>query len=141
MYLKEVFLFSGSVRDNFLMANNDISEEDMKNAIKLSLAEFIYDKEGLDFKIVQDGKNLSGGQKQRLSIAQSIVRKPDLYLFDDSFSALDFRTEKLVRENLQKISKDKITVIVTQRILSATHPTHRTLLSYKCFILLYPAYY
>ena len=58
-------------------------------------------------------------QKQRLSIAQSIVRKPDLYLFDDSFSALDFRTEKLVRENLQKISKDKITVIVTQRILSA----------------------
>lgn len=113
------FLFSGSVRDNFLMANNDISEEDMKNAIKLSLAEFIYDKEGLDFKIVQDGKNLSGGQKQRLSIAQSIVRKPDLYLFDDSFSALDFRTEKLVRENLQKISKDKITVIVTQRILSA----------------------
>ena len=91
----------------------------MKNAVKLSLSEFIYDKEGLDFKIIQDGKNLSGGQKQRLSIAQSIVRKPDLYLFDDSFSALDFRTEKLVRENLQKISKDKITVIVTQRILSA----------------------
>ena len=78
---------------------------------------FLYKfEDGLNHRISQGGKNVSGGQKQRLSIARAIIRKPDILIFDDSFSALDYKTDKIVRRNLNKAFKNTTKVIVAQRI-------------------------
>lgn len=113
-------IFSGSVRENieFGVCMEEITEKDIDKALEISQAkEFVETKEeGIDYKIAQAGKNLSGGQKQRLSIARSIARKPEILIFDDSFSALDYKTDAKVRSNISKELKDTTCVIVAQRI-------------------------
>jgi ATP-binding cassette subfamily B protein len=111
-------LFSGTIRSNLLYGKEDATEEEMWEALEIAQsAKFVKDKEGgLDSKVEQGGRNFSGGQKQRLSIARAIIRKPEILVFDDSFSALDFRTDKLLRTALKKITKESATIIVAQRV-------------------------
>ena len=113
-------LFSGDIESNLRYAKEAATEEEIQNAIAVSQAEeFIASKpEGIKTKIAQGGTNVSGGQKQRLSIARALVKKPEIYIFDDSFSALDFKTDALLREELNKmIAKTGSTIfIVAQRI-------------------------
>lgn len=111
-------LFSGTVRSNIKYGNPNMSDEDMKEAARIAQAtEFINGlKEGYDSPIAQGGTNVSGGQKQRLSIARAIAINPEIYIFDDSFSALDFKTDAVLREELKKITKDSTVLIVAQRI-------------------------
>lgn len=110
-------LFSGTVRSNIKYGKEDATEEEIKKAIDISQSNFVYDlPKGLDYHIAQGGKNVSGGQKQRLSIARAIIKNPDILIFDDSFSALDYKTDKIVRENLNKEFKNITKIIVAQRI-------------------------
>lgn len=110
-------LFSGSVKDNIKYGNENATDEEVAKAIDVSQSNFVYSfPEGLDYQISQGGKNVSGGQKQRLSIARAIIKNPDILIFDDSFSALDYKTDKIVREKLAKAYKDTTKVIVAQRI-------------------------
>ena len=110
-------LFSGTVTDNIKYGKEDASEEEVKKVIDISASNFVYDfPEGLDHHISQGGKNVSGGQKQRLSIARAIIKDPDILIFDDSFSALDYKTDRIVRANLNKEFKNTTKVIVAQRI-------------------------
>lgn len=117
---QKAVLFKGTVRDNLKYGNKDASDEDIWRALKIAQAdEFIdKDKNGLDTLVEQNGDNFSGGQKQRLSIARSLVKKSLVYVFDDSFSALDFKTDSKLRYALSHddFMKDKIVVIVAQRI-------------------------
>ncbi|TJX68108.1 ABC transporter ATP-binding protein [Soehngenia saccharolytica] len=115
---QKTVLFTGTIRDNIKMGKEDATDEEIIEALKIAQAyDFVMkNKEGLDYEISQGGKNLSGGQKQRLSIARAIVRRPDFYLFDDSFSALDFKTDKILREELKKVTKNSGVLIVAQRI-------------------------
>lgn len=110
-------LFSGTVRSNIKYGKEDATEEEIKKAIDISQSNFVYDlPKGLDYHIAQGGKNVSGGQKQRLSIARAIIKNPDILIFDDSFSALDYKTDKIVRENLNKEFKNTTKIIIAQRI-------------------------
>ena len=110
-------LFSGTVAENIRYGKEDATDEEVKRAIEISQSEFVYNfPEGLDYHISQGGKNVSGGQKQRLSIARAIIKDPDILIFDDSFSALDYKTDKVVREKLNEAYKDTTKVIVAQRI-------------------------
>ncbi len=110
-------LFSGTVEENIKYGNENATEEDIKKAIDISQSNFLYKFEnGLQHRISQGGKNVSGGQKQRLSIARAIVKNPDILIFDDSFSALDYKTDKIVRKNLNKAFENTTKVIVAQRI-------------------------
>ena len=111
-------LFSGSVESNLRYADEDASEDSLKEATDIAQAsEFIFEKpEGLETEISQGGSNVSGGQKQRLSIARALVKKPPIYIFDDSFSALDFKTESALRKSLKKNTGDSNVLIVTQRV-------------------------
>lgn len=111
-------LFSGTVRENIAFGNPDLPEEDVIAAAKAAEADgFIMQMEkGYDSEISQGGKNVSGGQKQRLSIARAVAVKPEFFIFDDSFSALDYKTDKQVRENLKTVAKGATKLIVAQRI-------------------------
>ena len=110
-------LFSGSVKDNIKYGNENATDEEVANAIEISQSNFVYNfPDGLDYHISQGGKNVSGGQKQRLSIARAIIKKLDILIFDDSFSALDYKTDKIVRQKLNEAFKDTTKVIVAQRI-------------------------
>lgn len=111
-------LFSGTVRENMLIGNKDASDEAIITALEIAqIKDFIDENEqGLDYLIDQSGKNVSGGQKQRLSIARALVKQPKIYIFDDSFSALDYKTDKQLRSNLKSRVKDALNVIVGQRI-------------------------
>lgn len=111
-------LFSGTIESNIKYSDDNMSDEQMKTAAQIAQAtEFI---EGKDKKynseIAQGGGNVSGGQKQRLSIARTIAKNPEIFVFDDSFSALDFKTDKTLREALSEKTKDKTVIIVAQRI-------------------------
>lgn len=111
-------LFSGTIESNIKYSNEDMSDENMINAAQIAQAtEFIEAKEN-KYKdaIAQGGTNVSGGQKQRLSIARAIAKDPEIFVFDDSFSALDFKTDAILREELSKKTKDKTVIIVAQRI-------------------------
>lgn len=112
------FLFSGSVKSNVSFGNLNLTDEEIVAACKVSEADsFIREKEeGYDFKISQGGKNVSGGQNQRLCIARAVAINPEIYIFDDSFSALDYKTDKKVRENLKENNSKATKVIVAQRI-------------------------
>lgn len=111
-------LFSGTVATNILYGDEEKNEERMKAAAKTAQAtEFIEEQEdGYDRTISQGGSNVSGGQKQRLSIARAIAKQPEIYIFDDSFSALDYRTDKILRRALREDTKDSTVLIVAQRI-------------------------
>lgn len=111
-------LFKGSIKQNLLMANPDAEDTELEQALATAQAsDFIQDLEGgLDFQLQPGGKNLSGGQKQRLAIARALVRKAQIYLFDDSFSALDFKTDANLRAALRNPLKDATVILVAQRI-------------------------
>lgn len=116
---QQATLFSGTVRDNLRFGNKDASDEEMIEALKVAQSwSFLKDKEGLDTVVSQGGKNFSGGQKQRLSIARALVRKPSVYVFDDSFSALDFKTDIKLRTALKDYAKKSSIIIVAQRVSS-----------------------
>jgi ATP-binding cassette subfamily B protein len=111
-------LFSGTIESNLLYADENASAEDLKEAIKIAQAsEFVFgDGDGLAAEISQGGTNVSGGQKQRLSIARALVKKPPIYIFDDSFSALDFKTDSALRKALKEKTGESTVLIVTQRV-------------------------
>ena len=111
-------LFSGTIESNIKYANENISDEKMQQAAKIAQAvEFIDEKpEKYESEIAQGGNNVSGGQKQRLAIARAIAKDPEIFVFDDSFSALDFKTDATLREALAKNTKNKTSIIVAQRI-------------------------
>jgi ATP-binding cassette subfamily B protein len=111
-------LFSGTIESNLKYANEDATEEDLERAADIAQAsEFITSMDdGYDHMIAQGGTNVSGGQKQRLSIARALVRKPEIYIFDDSFSALDFKTDAKLRAALKKEIAQSTVIIVAQRV-------------------------
>ena len=102
-------MFTGTIKENIKYGNDKITDEDVDRALDVAQAtEFVSKlKGGVDYDISQGGTNVSGGQKQRLSIARAIAKDPDIYVFDDSFSALDFKTDAKLRGELAKITKDK----------------------------------
>lgn len=110
-------LFTGTARFNIGYGQTDCTDEEMMDAARVACIDsFLESKEGLDTKIEQMGANLSGGQKQRISIARAVCKKPEIYIFDDTFSALDFKTDVQVRRNLRKETAGATMVIVSQRI-------------------------
>lgn len=116
-------LFSGTIDSNIRYGKPEATEAEVKRAAEIAQAwEFIQDKEdGMDSAIAQGGSNVSGGQKQRLSIARAIAKEPEIYIFDDSFSALDYKTDVVLRRALKKETKDATTLIVAQRISTILH--------------------
>ena len=116
-------LFSGDIASNILYGNPDGSEAEMEEAAQIAQAEeFISHKQKkYHSPIAQGGSNVSGGQKQRLSIARAIAKHPDVYIFDDSFSALDYKTDVTLRQALKKKTKDSTVLIVAQRISTILH--------------------
>lgn len=111
-------LFTGTIRSNIVTGKRDATEEEIRKALEVSQsADFVDSLEkGLDAPVEQDGKNFSGGQKQRLAIARALVRKPEIYVFDDSFSALDFQTDIRLRRALKDYTVDSSVIIVAQRV-------------------------
>lgn len=122
---QKAVLFAGSIRENVFFGESAApeSDEELKNAIELSQAEEFVDKlpDGTEHMISQMGRNVSGGQKQRLSIARALSRKPEILVFDDSFSALDYKTDAKLREGLNEKLKDTTKIIVAQRISTIRH--------------------
>lgn len=116
-------LFSGDIRSNIKFASEDITDEEMIKAAGIAQAsEFIDENEaGYDREIAQGGSNVSGGQKQRLSIARAIAKNPKIYIFDDSFSALDYKTDAQLRRQLKEVTGDSTVIIVAQRIATILH--------------------
>ena len=115
---QKAFLFSGTIADNLKHGNSKATLRDMKRAAMVAQAEnFIDERPGkYDSVVAQGGRNLSGGQRQRLAIARMLVKKPDIYVFDDSFSALDFKTDAALRKALKAVTEKSIVVTVAQRI-------------------------
>ena len=116
-------LFSGTIDSNIRYGKEDATKEEVNRAAEIAQAqEFIGQKEkGMKSEIAQGGTNVSGGQKQRLSIARAIAKNPEIYIFDDSFSALDYKTDVVLRRALKKETKDATTLIVAQRISTILH--------------------
>jgi ATP-binding cassette subfamily B protein len=124
-------LFSGTVRENIAFSDDSMPEERIRHAAEIACADEFIEQlpEKYDAPISQGGTNVSGGQKQRLCIARAIASKPDILVFDDSFSALDFKTDQKVRANLKKEAKDITKVIVAQRIGTIMDADHIVVLS------------
>ena len=122
---QKAVLFSGSIRDNVFFGESRATQDadDLNAAIELSQAQEFVSKlpDGTEHRIAQMGRNVSGGQKQRLSIARALARKPEILIFDDSFSALDYRTDAKLREGLSKQLRDTTKIIVAQRISTIRH--------------------
>lgn len=122
---QKAVLFAGSIRENVFFGESAApkNDEELKNAIGLSQAEEFVNKlpDGAEHMISQMGRNVSGGQKQRLSIARALSRKPEILVFDDSFSALDYKTDAKLREGLNEKLKDTTKIIVAQRISTIRH--------------------
>jgi len=113
-------LFSGTIESNLLYADENASDDTLKEAADIAQAtEFIFaEPEGFAAEIAQGGANVSGGQKQRLAIARALVKKPPIYIFDDSFSAVDFKTEAALRRALKEKTAASTLLMVTQRVSS-----------------------
>lgn len=117
---QKAFLFSGTVAENLKYGKDDATEQQINHALEVAQAKnFVSEmKYGINSEVSQGGTNVSGGQKQRLAIARAIIRKPEIYLFDDSFSALDFKTDAKLRANLKQETINSTVIIVAQRISS-----------------------
>lgn len=115
---QQALLFSGTIAENLRIGKKEASQEEIAHAIQVSQAEpFVTEmRDGYESLISQGGTNLSGGQKQRLSIARALIRKPDIYIFDDSFSALDYKTDAALRKALKEETKDATMIVVAQRV-------------------------
>lgn len=115
---QKAVLFKGTIRSNMLIGNDSATDEEMIDCLRKAQAwDFVSEKGGLDAEVLQSGRNFSGGQRQRLTIARALVRKPEILILDDSTSALDFLTEKNIREEIGKIA-DTTVFIVSQRASS-----------------------
>ena len=119
--LQNSSIYSGTIKDNILMGKPDASESEISNAAEIAeLADFVFTlDDGFEHELNQSGRNLSGGQKQRLSIARAVIKNAPIYIFDDSFSALDFLTESKLRTKLSEKAKGKTQIVITQRVTSA----------------------
>lgn len=117
---QKAFLFSGTIADNLKHGHPQASLKDMEQAATIAQAESFINElpEKYESNVVQGGKNFSGGQRQRLSIARMIMKKPALYVFDDSFSALDYQTDAALRRSLKEVTKKSVMVVIAQRITS-----------------------
>lgn len=114
---QKAWLFSGTIADNLSYGSENASEEEMRRILAVAQADFVSSlANGLDAHVAQGGTNYSGGQKQRLSIARALMKKADLYIFDDSFSALDFKTDAALRKALKEEVADAAVLIIAQRI-------------------------
>ncbi len=115
---QKAYLFSGTVRSNLLHGKPEATDEELWGALEIAQADdFVRAMpEGLDAPIVQGGTNVSGGQRQRLAIARAVVRRPEIYLFDDSFSALDLATDARLRAALRPVTREATTLLVAQRV-------------------------
>jgi ATP-binding cassette, subfamily B, multidrug efflux pump len=120
---QKAFLFSGTVASNLRYGNPDATDEELWHALEVAQAkDFVSEmSEGLYEPISQGGTNVSGGQRQRLAIARAIVKKPDIYVFDDSFSALDLKTDSMLRAALKRETRDATVIVVAQRVSTILH--------------------
>ena len=111
-------LFSGTIKSNVAYGKEEASDEEIEKALEVAQAkDFVSEKEeGIDTEISQGGTNVSGGQKQRLAIARALIKKPLVYIFDDSFSALDFKTDAALRNALKEHTSESTVLIVAQRV-------------------------
>ena len=121
--LQKSMLYAGTVAENLRMGKPEATDEELWEVLELAqIADFLREKpEGLNFKLEQAGTNISGGQKQRLAIARALLKDAPIYIFDDSFSALDFLTEAKVRKALNERLAGKTRFVITQRVVSAMH--------------------
>lgn len=119
--LQKAVIFEGSIRDNIKMSKPDATDDEIMDVLTLSkMDEFVKSRdEGLDYLLVGMGQNVSGGQKQRLNMARAVIKQTNIYIFDDCFSALDFLTEKQIKENYEKILHGKSQIFITQRVSTA----------------------
>lgn len=115
---QKAFLFSGSIADNLRHGNKNATEEEMNHAVTIAQASAFIESlpNGLDAPVAQGGTNFSGGQKQRLAIAKMLMKKPHVYVFDDSFSALDFKTDAALRKALKEETREAVVIYAAQRI-------------------------
>lgn len=123
MVPQKAVLFTGTVHENLTFGSEGIPEETVRKAAQIACAEeFVLDRDGgYNSELAQGGSNVSGGQKQRLSIARAVAKQPDIYIFDDSFSALDFKTEAAVRSALRDATDNATMIVVAQRISTVMH--------------------
>ncbi|MBQ5950712.1 MAG: ABC transporter ATP-binding protein [Lachnospiraceae bacterium] len=121
--LQKSMLYAGTVAENLRMGKPDATDEELWAALELAqVADFVREQQGgLDFKLEPSGANVSGGQKQRLAIARAVLKDAPIYIFDDSFSALDFLTEARVRKALNEKLAGRTVIVITQRVVSAMH--------------------
>ncbi len=119
--LQKAQIFEGTVRDNIKMGNPNATDDEVYETLHLSkMADFVDShEEGLDYILVGSGQNVSGGQRQRLNMARTVIKKADIYIFDDSFSALDFLTESEIKANYASLLRGKSRIVATQRISTA----------------------
>lgn len=129
-------LFSGTIGSNIRYGRTEATEEEVRRAAEIAQAwDFICEKtEGVESPIAQGGTNVSGGQKQRLSIARAVAKNPEIYIFDDSFSALDYKTDVALRRALKNETKDATTLIVAQRISTILHADRIIVLDDGCVV-------
>lgn len=115
---QKALLFTGSIEDNLKYGKSDAAIEELDQAAAVAQAKEFIDsrEEGYATHLAEGGSNLSGGQKQRLAIARAVVKQPDIYIFDDSFSALDYKTDAQLRKRLKEVTQDATVLIVAQRV-------------------------
>jgi ATP-binding cassette, subfamily B, multidrug efflux pump len=122
---QKAFLFSGTVASNLRYGKTDASDDELLEALRIAQAkDFVEQSGGLEYAITQGGSNVSGGQRQRLAIARAVVRKPEVYLFDDAFSALDLATDARLRSALRPVTREAIVIVVAQRVSTIIDAEH-----------------
>jgi ATP-binding cassette, subfamily B, multidrug efflux pump len=122
---QKAFLFSGTVASNLRYGKTDATNEELFEALRIAQAkDFVEESGGLEYAITQGGSNVSGGQRQRLAIARALVRRPEVYLFDDAFSALDLATDARLRQALRPVTREAVVIVVAQRVSTIIDAEH-----------------